>query len=114
MGWIFFKPSYERINLIDRDDLDRDPGKFLITSRQLYLHYYSRLSCALSTQILWLVDHAVFKHKLTQNRFKVPLALFFGFAVPPLIGLFWGDPIGSFIWGGLASRLASECSLQYQ
>ncbi|KAI0695641.1 hypothetical protein BC835DRAFT_1346080 [Cytidiella melzeri] len=25
MGWIFFKPTYERMPLIERDDLDRDP-----------------------------------------------------------------------------------------
>lgn len=27
MGWIFFKPRYERLELIDRADLDNDPGK---------------------------------------------------------------------------------------
>ena len=27
MGWIFFKPQYERLELIDRTDLDNDPGK---------------------------------------------------------------------------------------
>ncbi|KAG2155535.1 hypothetical protein DEU56DRAFT_312904 [Suillus clintonianus] len=25
MGWIFFKPVYERVKLVDREDLDRDP-----------------------------------------------------------------------------------------
>lgn len=25
MGWIFFKPSYRKMSLIERDDLDRDP-----------------------------------------------------------------------------------------
>lgn len=27
MGWIFFKPKYERMELVDREDLDSDPGK---------------------------------------------------------------------------------------
>ena len=26
MGWIFYKPIYERMDLIDREDLDGDPG----------------------------------------------------------------------------------------
>lgn len=26
MGWIFYKPTYERMELIERDDLDKDPG----------------------------------------------------------------------------------------
>jgi hypothetical protein len=27
MGWIFLKPTYERMELIDREDLDSDPGE---------------------------------------------------------------------------------------
>jgi len=27
MGWIFYKPTYERMGLIERDDLEIDPGK---------------------------------------------------------------------------------------
>ena len=27
MGWIFYKPTYERMGLIERDDLESDPGK---------------------------------------------------------------------------------------
>jgi len=38
----------------------------------------------------------------------VPLALFLGFVIPPLLGSLWGDTYGAFIWGGLVSRLASE------
>ena len=26
MGWIFYKPKYERMDLINKDDLDGDPG----------------------------------------------------------------------------------------
>lgn len=25
MGWIFFKPTYERMGLVERDDLEKDP-----------------------------------------------------------------------------------------
>ncbi|KAH7925171.1 hypothetical protein BV22DRAFT_1105047 [Leucogyrophana mollusca] len=69
MGWIFFKPKYERLDLVDRGDLDNDP----------VVRY--------------------------QHRFYVPLALFFGFVVPVLLGYLWGDPMGAFVWGGLVSRL---------
>ncbi|KAF8831729.1 hypothetical protein HHX47_DHR1001275 [Lentinula edodes] len=31
MGWIFFKPTYTRMELVDRDDLDRDPGPWIHT-----------------------------------------------------------------------------------
>ncbi|KAJ3986067.1 hypothetical protein F5890DRAFT_1506116 [Lentinula detonsa] len=70
MGWIFFKPTYTRMELVDREDLDRDPV-------------------------------VRFQHK-----YYIPLALFFGFAVPPLIGALWHDAFGAFVWAGLVSRLA--------
>ncbi|KAJ7597481.1 hypothetical protein C8J56DRAFT_920193 [Mycena floridula] len=70
MGWIFFKPTYEKMELVDRADLDSDP-----VVRFQHKHY-------------------------------VPLALFFGFLLPPTFGYFgWGDPVGSFVWGSLVSRL---------
>ena len=25
MGWIFWKPNYQRMELVDREDLDNDP-----------------------------------------------------------------------------------------
>jgi hypothetical protein len=27
MGWIFRKPKYEKLKLIDQSDLNRDPGE---------------------------------------------------------------------------------------
>ncbi|KAJ7293006.1 fatty acid desaturase-domain-containing protein [Mycena rebaudengoi] len=69
MGWIFYKPTYERMELVDREDLDRDPV-------------------------------VRFQHK-----YYVPLALFFGFVFPTLLGSLWGDASGAFVWGGLVSRL---------
>ena len=30
MGWIFYKPNYERMGLIDKEDLENDPGAFLV------------------------------------------------------------------------------------
>ena len=27
MGWIFYKPTYEKMKLIEQDDLNRDPGE---------------------------------------------------------------------------------------
>ncbi|KAJ7361409.1 hypothetical protein DFH08DRAFT_844042 [Mycena albidolilacea] len=70
MGWIFYKPTYERMELVDREDLDSDPV-------------------------------VRFQHK-----YYVPLAFFFGFILPTLLGATWGDPSGAFVWGGLVARLA--------
>ncbi|KAL0951591.1 hypothetical protein HGRIS_008272 [Hohenbuehelia grisea] len=70
MGWIFFKPNYQKMSFIDRDDLEADPV-------------------------------VRFQHK-----YYVPLALFFGFMLPPLVGLLWHDAFGAFIWAGLVSRVA--------
>lgn len=35
-----------------------------------------------------------------QQRFYLPIAIFFGAVVPTLIGLAWGDPIGAFLVAG--------------
>uniref|UniRef100_A0A8H7Y9T2 Acyl-CoA desaturase n=1 Tax=Psilocybe cubensis TaxID=181762 RepID=A0A8H7Y9T2_PSICU len=69
MGWIFYKPNYTRMALIEKDDLESDPVV------QYQHHYY------------------------------VPLALFFGFFCPVLIGSWWDDKLGAFVWGGLVARL---------
>lgn len=45
--------------------------------------------------------------RLTEHPNPVPIALFLGFAFPPMMGNLWGDPKGAFIWAGLVSRLAS-------
>ncbi|KAL7285077.1 hypothetical protein ACG7TL_000169 [Trametes sanguinea] len=69
MGWIFFKSKYERLDSIDRDDLENDPVVRL------------------------------------QHQYYIPLALITGFALPPVIGLLWNDPIGAFVYGSLLARL---------
>ncbi|OSD00807.1 hypothetical protein PYCCODRAFT_1459962 [Trametes coccinea BRFM310] len=69
MGWIFFKSKYERLDSIDRDDLENDPVVRL------------------------------------QHEYYIPLALITGFALPPVIGLLWNDPIGAFVYGSLLARL---------
>ncbi|OCH86098.1 hypothetical protein OBBRIDRAFT_260119 [Obba rivulosa] len=75
MGWIFFKPRYERMNLVDSDDLEHDPVVRL------------------------------------QHKYYVPIAGFFGLALPSIIGAAWGDPIGAYIWAGLLARiLAWHCT----
>ncbi|KLO07101.1 putative stearoyl-CoA desaturase [Schizopora paradoxa] len=70
MGWIFFKPKYEKLDEVDKDDLDNDP---VVTF---------------------------------QHTYYVPIAIALGFVMPWLFGALWGDATGSFIWGGLVSRLA--------
>ncbi|KAI9060513.1 hypothetical protein FKP32DRAFT_1655804 [Trametes sanguinea] len=69
MGWIFFKSKYERLDTIDRDDLETDAVVRL------------------------------------QHEYYIPLALITGFALPPVIGLLWNDPLGAFVYGGLLARL---------
>ncbi|KIK63589.1 hypothetical protein GYMLUDRAFT_443395 [Collybiopsis luxurians FD-317 M1] len=41
-----------------------------------------------------------------QHKFYIPIALFFGFVLPTLIGSLWKDPVGGFLYGGLVARLA--------
>lgn len=36
MGWIFFKSTYEKMDLIDKTDLDNDRSEYPITPRALY------------------------------------------------------------------------------
>lgn len=52
MGWIFFKPTYTRMELVDRDDLDRDPGELHFFFGTSNLIRFSLSSRTLSTQIL--------------------------------------------------------------
>lgn len=70
IGWIFFKPEYQRLELVDREDLVSDPVVRF------------------------------------QHAFYVPLAILFGFILPAAAGQMWGDMVGGFVWGGLASKLA--------
>ncbi|CAL1694421.1 unnamed protein product [Somion occarium] len=69
MGWIFFKPKYERMGLIDRDDLDNDP-------------------------VVWI-----------QHEYYVPFAIATGLLFPVALGMIWGDPLGSFIYASLVTRI---------
>ncbi|KIY73482.1 hypothetical protein CYLTODRAFT_448812 [Cylindrobasidium torrendii FP15055 ss-10] len=69
MGWIFYKPVYLKMDLIDREDLERDPVVRL------------------------------------QHKYYVPIASLTGFALPVLLGHFWNDRRGAFVWAGLVSRL---------
>ena len=36
MGWIFYKPSYEKIGLIDKDDIDNDFGMPCLRAIRIY------------------------------------------------------------------------------
>ncbi|GAA94643.1 hypothetical protein E5Q_01296 [Mixia osmundae IAM 14324] len=69
MGWIFRKPSYPKMPLIERRDLDSDPV-------------------------------VRFQHK-----YYLPLTLFFGLALPTLLGASWGDAMGGYIYGGVLARI---------
>ncbi|KIJ66509.1 hypothetical protein HYDPIDRAFT_151085 [Hydnomerulius pinastri MD-312] len=87
MGWIFFRPKYQRMELVDREDLDRDP---VVRFQHKYYGLY-----------VFSIPYSV-----VDGFFAVLIALITGYGVPVLLGYSWGDPIGAFIYGGLATRLA--------
>lgn len=53
VGWIFFKPTYERLDLIERNDLLCDPGTIFLT--RALAPFDTHYSCQSSTQVLWSV-----------------------------------------------------------
>lgn len=69
MGWMFEKPHYPRLKLIDKSDLDSDPV-------------------------------VVFQHKYFKE-----ISYFAGFILPTIIGAFWGDSFGAFLYGGFVARV---------
>ncbi|PPQ78943.1 hypothetical protein CVT25_002394 [Psilocybe cyanescens] len=89
MGWIFYKPNYTRMGLIEKDDLENDPVV-------RYQHKYYGLSSNHLEQCLLT---------FTTMAIPVPLALYFGFICPVLVGSLWNDRMGAFVWGGLVARL---------
>ncbi|TFK56611.1 hypothetical protein OE88DRAFT_1709215 [Heliocybe sulcata] len=76
VGWIFFKPVYEKMSLVDREDLENDPGKSPSAA-----------------------------HKTSFMLNTIYLALGLGLGFPTLLGALWGDALGAFIWAGLTARL---------
>ncbi|KAF8665468.1 hypothetical protein AX16_000486 [Volvariella volvacea WC 439] len=55
-----------------------------------------------------LIEHDDLENDLVvrvQHRYYVPVAVFFGFVIPTLLGSTWGDAIGGFVWGGLVAKL---------
>ncbi|KAG8803349.1 hypothetical protein FRC17_006192, partial [Serendipita sp. 399] len=78
MGWIFRKPTYTKLTLIEKDDLDRDPSE----QRNSFVRF--------------------------QHKYYVPLALFTGLVMPTLIAATWGDAMGGYIWAGLFARVLGE------
>ncbi|KAH0591074.1 hypothetical protein H2248_001180 [Termitomyces sp. 'cryptogamus'] len=87
IGWIFFKPNYERLETVDREDLVSDPGVLIQGNARKYL----------------LNTHQVVRF---QHAYYVPIAIICGFVIPTVVGIAWDDPLGSLIWGGLISKLA--------
>lgn len=79
-GWIFRKPTYPRMKLIERTDLESDPGEYE-----------------------WgIVLTAVVRF---QHKYYVLIAMFSGLILPALIGWSWGDALGGLVWGGAVARL---------
>lgn len=96
------------MELIDRDDLDSDPGKSWTTYSPT--HVFDNPSSVVRFQHKYYGrcrGYIMAYRRLTDHPNPVPIALFLGFAFPPMMGNLWGDPKGAFIWAGLVSRLAS-------
>ncbi|KAL4253603.1 fatty acid desaturase type 1 family protein [Abortiporus biennis] len=69
VGWIFYKRNYEKLEVIEKHDLESD-----IVVR-------------------------------TQHKYYLPFAILAGFVFPIVMGMLWDDPVGSFIWAGLVSKI---------
>lgn len=90
MGWIFRKPNYPRMGLIDR--------KARLGSSALGWTLDTDINGSASQDLN--IDPVVrFQHK-----YYIPLTLALGFGLPTAIGWTYGDALGAFIWGGV-SRL---------
>ena len=108
MGWIFFKPKYERMSLIDHDDLDNDPGVYRVSvCVKQWPSPPPQLSDS-STNIIVREHLMLTCCHCSLLRHIVLLALVTGFVVPAMLGSLWGDAMGSFIWGGLLARVMSK------
>ena len=108
MGWIFYKQHYERIDVIDKEDLDSDPSRSclqtLSTSNDLIdsqLFDYSMLITA--SRILYIFSSSTLIMTCT-----VPLALITSFVIPTAIGGLWNDAAAALVWAGLVARIMSE------
>jgi stearoyl-CoA desaturase (delta-9 desaturase) len=87
-GWIFRKPSYPRMKMIERGDLESDPGKL-------------SSDCHISS-----IPEADYPVVRFQHKHYVPIALFSGLILPFLIAHYgWNDGLGGLVWGGAVARL---------
>lgn len=105
VGWIFFKPNYGKLDLIQTDDLDNDPG----------MQTVSLLTYTQPCFLVVRVQHQYYRPsgipfavcRLKQVCLDL-FALIFGFCIPAMVGSLWGDAPGGFIWGGLVARVFGE------
>ncbi|KAI8611605.1 hypothetical protein BC830DRAFT_1213393 [Chytriomyces sp. MP71] len=86
IGWIFERPTYTRIGMVDASDLNEDPGMFSI-------HFGASSSGILSAVV-------VFQHK-----HFVPLAFSTSFLIPTLLGALWGDAFAAYLYAGIIARV---------
>lgn len=102
MGWIFFKPSYPRMNTIGREDLDRDPGERTGAAGNSAADPVAKSSAfSIVTTVRQPPAHACSAYK----QLLVPIALFSGFVFPALLAALWGDALGGFCYGGIWMRI---------
>ncbi len=93
-GWIFRKPTYPRMKLIERADLEADPGKRLLQLHESCNSYAAKRRRLLSTVVRF------------QHKYYVQIALFSGLILPWMMARWgWNDGLGGLVWGGAVARL---------
>ncbi|KAI5475934.1 hypothetical protein MNV49_000709 [Pseudohyphozyma bogoriensis] len=83
VGWIFRKPNYPRMPLIDQRDLNVDPARDAKLTEPALRRTVVRF----------------------QHRHYLPLTLGLGLGLPTVVGWCYGDAVGGYIWGGVIARI---------
>ncbi|KAJ3271118.1 hypothetical protein HDV01_007055 [Terramyces sp. JEL0728] len=94
---------------------DTDHGKLILmvdpydaTKGFLYSHIGWMLEKQTYTRIKWIDKSDLDDDEVVQfqHKYYPQLALVSGIFLPTLLGFFWGDAVGGFLYGGFVSRIA--------
>ncbi|EGG11681.1 uncharacterized protein MELLADRAFT_90937 [Melampsora larici-populina 98AG31] len=98
MGWIFRKPKYEKLKLVDRSDLDRDRVPLVNLNHGLNFN-------AVNMDLFLKQTVVNFQH-----RYYIPISVIIGFVLPHFLSTYifkcnTHSTWDGLIWGGFVSRL---------
>ncbi len=91
------------MNLIEKDDLDRDASEY---THEVDIHVLTLPKLFAGNIGITVRELHVLYCAYVFTKNIVPLALLTGFVFPTCMGWLWGDTLGAFIWGGLVVRIA--------